>query len=366
MKKIRFVLLLLTACWSYVVAQGIRFEEIKWSDALARSAKTAKPIFLDAHTAWCGPCKLMAKNVFPNEEVSKFYNENFINLKLDMEKGEGPALAAQYGIDLYPTLLYIAADGSILHRSAGYYAKEAFIELGKVALDPVNNFAGLIKRYNSGDRTPGLLLDLGKIKAAAYDPSAKDLIRYADDPFSDGYQFFIRNKPLFDSKYGAKETEVKIENAVENYLMQHPGMQLGEVQRLYAVSYPEKADRLASSYRLTYFRQQNDMQRFAASAVDHYSKYPSEDADELNELAWLFWQHVNDTPMLEKAIAWAEQSLKIQETWYNNDTLARLYQKTNKKKQAIKTAKRAVEIAAQTGEDASQTLELLKTLEQQK
>lgn len=325
----------------------------------------------------------MAKNVFTNTEVVDFFNENFVNLKLDMEKGEGPALAAQYGVDVYPTLLFVDATGAVLHRSAGYHAKDEFIKLGQTALDPTTNFAGLVKRYNSGERTPGLLLALGKVKAAAYDPSAGALINeyiksqedlstpenmdvifhYADDPFSPAYQYFVRNKPLFDSKYGGKEVEMKIENVIENYLMRHPGLALGEAQRLFAVSYPAKADRLASSYRLTYHRQQGDMEKFVSAAVDHYTKYPSDDADELNEMAWLFWQNTKDPAMLDKAVEWAQKSLSIQESWYNNDTLARLYQKMDKKKAAVKAAKRALEIAGQTGEDATQTQELLKTLE---
>jgi uncharacterized protein YyaL (SSP411 family) len=51
--------------------------------------KQVKPIFVDCYTSWCAPCKKMEQTVFVNDTVYKFYNEHFINFKVDMEKGEG-------------------------------------------------------------------------------------------------------------------------------------------------------------------------------------------------------------------------------------------------------------------------------------
>ena len=37
------------------------------------------------YTDWCGPCKLMDKNTFQNQEVAKFLNDNFYAVKFNAE-----------------------------------------------------------------------------------------------------------------------------------------------------------------------------------------------------------------------------------------------------------------------------------------
>ena len=58
-------------------AQGIEFEHGTWAEALAKAQKEDKMIFVDGYAVWCGPCKMLAKNIFPQESVGKFFNENF-------------------------------------------------------------------------------------------------------------------------------------------------------------------------------------------------------------------------------------------------------------------------------------------------
>src|SRR6266404_8526226 len=67
--------------------QGIQFIEADWSKALQEAKKQKKLIFIDAYASWCGPCKLLKKNTFPNKEAGEFFNRNFINVAINMEKG---------------------------------------------------------------------------------------------------------------------------------------------------------------------------------------------------------------------------------------------------------------------------------------
>ena len=66
--------------------RSIIFEEIGYKEALVKAKKENKLIFIDAYTAYCQPCVMMVKNVFSLDKVADFYNEHFINLKLDFGK----------------------------------------------------------------------------------------------------------------------------------------------------------------------------------------------------------------------------------------------------------------------------------------
>jgi thioredoxin-related protein len=91
---------------------------------------------MDAYASWCGPCKLMEKNVFTDKNVADFYNKNFINVRIDMEKGEGKELAMKYGVRSYPTFLFLNAEGEIVGKELGYIKSEEFLELGKKNNNP--------------------------------------------------------------------------------------------------------------------------------------------------------------------------------------------------------------------------------------
>lgn len=113
------------------VAGGIQFKKESWNDILKIAKRENKLIFLDIYATWCGPCKRLKSKTFSDVEVGKLYNQTFINVSLDGEKGEGLALARKYGVRGYPTLLFLDGNGTIIAQTGGYYNPEEFIELGK-------------------------------------------------------------------------------------------------------------------------------------------------------------------------------------------------------------------------------------------
>ena len=134
MKKIFFNTLLVSTFQLLATAQGIEFFKGTWAQALEKAKQENKPVFVDAYTVWCGPCKYMAANVFTVDSVGEYYNKNFINYKFDMEKGEGPDFASKYRVTAYPTLLYLTSDGKVLHRVMGAKQPEGFLNEGRKAI----------------------------------------------------------------------------------------------------------------------------------------------------------------------------------------------------------------------------------------
>lgn len=92
--------------------KGIQFFEGTLKEAIAQAKKEGKFVFFDAYASWCGPCKTMEKEVFTDSAVAKYFNEKFVSIRIDMEKGEGPELAKKYpSINGYPSLLFLNNNG---------------------------------------------------------------------------------------------------------------------------------------------------------------------------------------------------------------------------------------------------------------
>jgi len=333
-------------------AAGMQFFEGSWSDVLAAAKEQNKYIFVDAFADWCVPCKWMVKNVFSTEEAGKYYNENFISYKLDMEKGEGIDFAKKYDVSVYPSYLYFNPSGELVHRSVGSKPVEMFIEDGKNALSPDKQFTAMQKKYESGERSAGFLYDyafalsnanadpklvnevatayLGTQKEEDYvnEKNWKLINELVTDINSAPFKYLDANRNKFEAKYGEKEVAVKIDYTKIQYYM-----------------FTEKWDEYAKVTSV-----------FA-------DKFAMDNWGMLNEFAWNFYEHVKDKTMLKKAVKWAKKSMQLEKNYYNTDTYAALLYKLGKNEQALKYAKEAIVLAKKSGINYSETEAMLKKIE---
>ncbi len=132
--------------------EGIVEFEGSHAEALAKAKTEGKMVFVDCYTQWCGPCKLMAKEVFPRKDVGEYMNPRFVFQKMDMEAGEGPGLGKKFGIKAYPTYIIFDGDGKELYRFEGYMAAEQFIARISGAVDKGMSLTELQARYDAGER----------------------------------------------------------------------------------------------------------------------------------------------------------------------------------------------------------------------
>lgn len=125
-----------------VKIKSITFIENAHSIALKKAKAEHKYIFVDAYASWCGPCKQLKNTTFKNSKTSDFFNKNFINLSVDMEKGEGAGLALKWEVQEYPTLLILDDNGKVLLRSIGYLDARQLMAFGKKVskLFPTNGY----------------------------------------------------------------------------------------------------------------------------------------------------------------------------------------------------------------------------------
>jgi thioredoxin 1 len=112
----------------------IVFIENDWNEALKQAAAQKKYVFVDAYATWCGPCKMLKRTTFKDKKAAEFYNKNFINVAIDMEKGQGPELASQWRMQAYPTLIIFNPKGEPVLGTVGYIKAPDLIRFGEAAL----------------------------------------------------------------------------------------------------------------------------------------------------------------------------------------------------------------------------------------
>mgnify|MGYP003537579432 FL=1 len=188
-----FLLALITFSGFNLFGQGIEFFHGSWDEAKAMAKESDKLVFVDAYTSWCGPCKRMAADIFPQPEVGSYFNKNFINFKLDMEKGEGPAFAKKYGIRAYPTFVFIDGEGNLVFNKVGGSDAAGFIQMATAAVNKFDRSPVYAKKYEEGDKSPQLILDYIKALNAANKSSLK-----------------VANDYLNENKTGSSDIHYKI------------------------------------------------------------------------------------------------------------------------------------------------------------
>lgn len=122
-------------------SQGVDFQHISFDEAIIRAKATNKMIFMDCYTSWCGPCKYMAEQVFTLAKAGEYFNSRYINIKIDMEKGEGKALAERFAVQAFPTFLLIDTMGIVKARVEGSGKLDEFIVRLEQAQDEKSSVA---------------------------------------------------------------------------------------------------------------------------------------------------------------------------------------------------------------------------------
>ena len=133
------------------------FRSLTFQEALSTAKTEGKLVFVDFYTTWCGPCKAMARDIFPLKKVGDYMNEAFICIQLDAEK-EGKTQAEQYKVEAYPTMIIMDAKGEEIYRKVGGTTDaEGFVAELKVGSNPTLTPEKMRKRYDDGDRSAELV-----------------------------------------------------------------------------------------------------------------------------------------------------------------------------------------------------------------
>jgi len=350
---------------------GIKFFKGTFEEAKALAAKEHKIIFVDAYTSWCGPCKRMARDVFTQEKVGDFYNKHFINLKVDMEKGEGPKLAQKYSVRSYPTFLFLDDKGEVVHQAKGGRPADQFIGAAKLALNKNDKSAEYAEKYDEGKKDPVFLRAYAYALMNSAKPShkiANEYLRTQKD-FSDtkNLEFLFdfsteADSKIFETMVAHKEAIIKLKgeeayqelvldacNATVNKAVEFKVEQLvDEAKDKMKDANPDFAREYKFIADMKYAMAKEDIEAYLNVTHKYLRKFAKKDGAKWNKHAKNVLLHTTKKEHLEAAEKWAKKAVELD---YQSEHLrvhAAILQKLGQTDQAMELVEKAKKIGGKT------------------
>jgi len=390
MKKIISGLFVFIAIFSFAQDE-IHFLDIPFKDLIAKAKKENKLVFIDAYASWCGPCKMMEKNIFTKKTVGDFYNKNFINARIDMEKGEGREVAQKFGVRSYPTYLFLNGNGDLVSQNYGYMEEGVFLAMAQNIDSPHNKKSFLKERFAKGEKDRDFLINIMKLNSSSDYEFAKQaseryfanrkktdeftkedvglLLYFLKSPEDANYQTFLSQKAdiikfLPEENYNEFKNQMVLSKVVQESI-DDKNKRINEdyfIKTAEPLVGREAAVAKLNQTKLSYYEQTANYSEYEKAALDYYKNADSFDTNELLKAAWIFSENISTPSSLKKASEWAEKSVMNGETAENTYILAKLYHATGSKDLAKNFAELSKSIAEKSGKDAKLATELLKKI----
>lgn len=278
-------------------AQEINFEKGSWQETVANAKTQNKPIFIDFFTTWCGPCKQLEQKVYSKPEVIQKMNANFINFKIDAEKGEGPDLARKFEVSAYPFLVWADKNQNILLTDAGYMPVSEFLKSVDNALNQYREgrLEDYETQYRAGKRDATFLADfINKRHAMVVDnrelveqyllaiptteqTSEKTLKLLSENTFTlNGKAIeLLQNQAVF-KKYGISTLETVSTTMMEYFRNALRTKNLDLLEKLAGLNLklnPTEAGRQNERYRMEFYKSSNNTPKYLETAQNLADKY---------------------------------------------------------------------------------------------
>jgi thiol-disulfide isomerase/thioredoxin len=372
MKRFALLLFLLAGLAPTGFAQGIDFFHGTWAEAQAKAQAENKLIFVDAYAVWCGPCKRMASQVFTKPEAGEFYNANFINLKIDMEKAENAEFASKYPVSAYPTLFFLDATGKVVMKQVGGQDVSGLLDLGQKALGKTDKSMDFEKAYADGNRDPKFMYDYVCALNRAGKPSLKITNEYLNTqkdfttPFN--LRFLLEGATESDSRVfnllvqhrdkvialeNKEAVEKRIQAACINTVRKAVEFRneelLAEAKAQMAKGIPARAEVFGYEADMKYFGNGRDAKRYLKAAQGYQKAEVKNNSARLHDLVVLMLRAFpNDEPkVLDQARKWAVEAADKGGLPEYSLTLAEVYKRQGNKPKAREAAEKAKELAGE-------------------
>ncbi|MBX2840907.1 MAG: SPOR domain-containing protein [Flammeovirgaceae bacterium] len=120
---------ILSGFTGYSQSDKFYFFDGSYKQLQTRSLNSKKPYFVYFYANWSRIAKKMNDEVFASSAFVNYAESKYLGLKVDGESiiDEGEALATQYGVLYFPSILIFTPEGKLMDRISGFQATDKII-----------------------------------------------------------------------------------------------------------------------------------------------------------------------------------------------------------------------------------------------
>ena len=388
--------------------KGVHFQHgLTWQQVQAKAKAEKKYIFMDCFTTWCGPCKYMSAQIFPQEEVGDLMNANFVSVGVQLDTTDndnedvkswyatGHNIAKEYQIRAYPTFLVFDQNGTLVHRIVGAsQTGDDFIAKAKEALDPAKQFYPMLAKYKAGQKDSAFLYNLSIAALHAYDDkigaqAVNDYLTTQDDIYTPrtlnllqsftqsskdkGFQVMLQHPEKVDAILGKGVAENGVNRIIfyeevvpvlfNRYAPIAGEPNWNKLKDSIQAKYPTKADEVLAYSKVLFYLNRQQWNDFGPAIVAYMKNYSDNvSQSDLNEYAWTVFQNCSDETCLQNALEWSRRSFEKEQNPAYMDTYANLLYRLGRKEEAITWEQKAIDLMANESDKKGyqQTLDKMK------
>jgi thioredoxin-related protein len=369
----------------------IVFSEKGLQLALSKAKAENKPVLLWCYTTWCPHCKFMKENVFINKKVAEYFNNTFICVSLDMEKGNGVELNKELKIKSFPTFIFYDSTGKLIYRIEGELTSEALIQEGKNALTTKKQLPFLKHLFETDvSNSMNCYSYLRALKKGGMDYSEPVRQYFAtlsdsqllselnwriisngiSDINSREMQFVIHHQKEYATIASPERVKRRLDYLVKELLTPSAETNDTATYRLKRKKAQEihlfSTDSLIFTFDLRIWESTKNRSEYSKVCMQSTKIFAWNNKSQLNDIAGNFLRSVSDANALSEAVKWTLRSLDLAKEYDTYLLCSRLYQKLHNLPEAIRMAEKGKELSANYGWEGVEAEKLLNELKIQK
>lgn len=319
MKKIFLYLAILSMGIFYRQALNAQEKAFQgtFAECQTQAKKDNKLILIDLYFVGCIPCAQMDKEVFPDANVIKELNKNYLLYKTDvMNEMDGKKLARKYGAPGFPTFVVVNPDGQTILIESGFFSVNRLIALLQEAKqrDKAQQYLAFNKTldnpypaaYSERFIKTGEKHDFAELES--YLDQQEDLfnetaiLANSVTGFTKYNNWAYNNLPKLINMYGGNLLRNKITNIAKARSKEFGNrQQLDSLHNMFKYIRPTFTDRLwdvfLPSFITNYYTGSKDARTYLA-LIDQYKLYPTWD-ERSNALGPVIIDQSNNSTILQ-------------------------------------------------------------------